>query len=59
MTRKQETKTANTLSNKEQALIDAYWRAAIGEADFPRLQARQPVDRVQMNGCESCVLATG
>src|SRR6516164_87167 len=28
MTRKQETKTANTLSNKEQALIDAYWRAA-------------------------------
>src|SRR5262249_5956088 len=28
MTRNQETKTANTLSNKERALIDAYWRAA-------------------------------
>jgi xylulose-5-phosphate/fructose-6-phosphate phosphoketolase len=28
MTRKQETKTANALSNKERTLIDAYWRAA-------------------------------
>src|SRR6516225_9340871 len=28
MTRNQETKTANALSNKERALMDAYWRAA-------------------------------
>src|SRR6516165_6228857 len=28
MTRKQETKTAHALSNKERTLMDAYWRAA-------------------------------
>src|SRR4029077_17818342 len=28
----------------------------VGESDFPRLQARQPIDCVQMNGRETCVL---
>ena len=28
MTRKQETKLAHVLSNKERRLMDAYWRAA-------------------------------
>src|SRR5215470_17729599 len=52
MTRKryQETKTANTLSNKERALMDAYWRAvnylSVGQIylyDNPLL--KQPLKR--------------
>src|SRR6476659_7080962 len=34
-------------------------RPPVGETDFPRLRAWQPVDSVRMNGCKACVLAAG
>jgi hypothetical protein len=34
-------------------------RPPVGEADLPRLRAGQPINRVQMHGRETCVLAAG